>query len=253
MQVVFLVALPRYTRHPALRPLYDTLQRAGHDPVWCTKDMLVEGAFPHPDVLLAKTDMEDPHVLETAKWLARRGTRVINTPQSWRMVEDRLETDNLLEQAGLPVPPRAVSLAGALDLGLPCFRKPRSNCSHQVGRVTSSAGVSDAPQYYFQQEVASDGVLRKLYVIGGDVSLVTREGIHIADFERKHLEHRILLDTPPRLVEWGRRVGEVTGLEVHGVDIVGRDDRLYAIDVNPFPGFHGVPQAPALLATLITR
>jgi ribosomal protein S6--L-glutamate ligase len=252
MQVLFLVELPRYTYHPALRPLFGILQDQGHEPAWCTKEMLIEGAFSHPDVVLAKTDMEDPRVFETAKSLTRHGTRVINTPQSCRMVEDRLETDNLLEEAGLPVPPRALSLDGVRALGLPCFRKPRSNYSHDIERVTSMAGLSDDPHCYFQKEIASDGVLRKLYVIGRDVFLVTREGIHIPDFARKHLEQRALMETPPRLAEWGRRVGEVTGLDVYGVDVVGRDDALYVIDVNPFPGFHGVPQAPALLATLIS-
>jgi ribosomal protein S6--L-glutamate ligase len=253
LQVLFLVELPRYTRHPALRPLFETLERAGHEPVWCTKDMLIEGAFLHPDVLLAKTDMEDLRVLETAESLILQGTRVINTPQSWRMVEDRLETDNLLEAAGLPVPRRFVSVAEEGDVGLPAFRKPRSNYGHHIERVASLADLTDDPEYYYQQEVPNDGAVRKLYVIGREVFLVTREGIHIPDFQRKHLEHRVLMDTPPRLVEWGRRVGEVTGLEVYGVDIVGRDDALYVIDVNPFPGFHGVPQAPALLADLISR
>jgi ribosomal protein S6--L-glutamate ligase len=253
MQVVFLVELPRYTRHPALGPLFGILEGAGHEPVWCTKAMLLEGAFPDPDVLLAKTDMEDPHVLQAAESLTRRGIRVINTPQSWRMVEDRLETDNLLEQSGLPVPQRALSPDGVRALGLPCFRKPRSNYSHDIERVASFADVTDGRQHYYQREVPNDGLLRKLYVIGREVFLVTREGLHISDFTRKHLERRVLLDAPPRLVEWGRRVGEVTGLEVYGVDIVGRDDALYVIDVNPFPGFHGVPQAPALLARLISQ
>ncbi len=253
MQVLFLVELPRYTRHPTLRPLFGILESAGHKPAWCTKEMLIAGAFPHPDVVLAKTDMEDPRILETTESLILQGTRVINTPQSWRMVEDRFDTDDLLERAGLPVPPRAVSLDWVQALGLPCFRKPRSNYSHHIERVTSLAGLSDDPHYYFQKEVAGDGVLRKLYVIGRAVFLVTREGIHVPDFQRKHLEHRVLMDTPPGLVEWGRRVGEVTGLDVYGVDIVGRDDALDVIDVNPFPGFHGVPQAPALLADLISR
>jgi ribosomal protein S6--L-glutamate ligase len=253
LQILFLVELPRYTRHPTLRPLFEMLERAGHEPVWCTRDMLVEGAFPRPDVLLAKTDMEDRRVLETARWLARQGTRVINDPHAWRTVEDRLATDNLLERAGLPVPPRAERAAGVRDLMLPCFRKPRSNYSHEIGRVGSRADLAEDPKYYYQQDVPNDGVLRKLYVIGRDVFLVTREGVHIPDFTRKHLEQRVLMETPPKLVEWGRRVGEVTGLEVYGVDLVGRDDALYVIDVNPFPGFHGVPQSPALLAALIQR
>jgi ribosomal protein S6--L-glutamate ligase len=252
MQVVFLVELPRYTRHPTLRPLFDMLQGTGHEPVWCTKEMLIDGAFPRPDVVLAKTDMEDPRVLDAAESLARQGTRVINTPQSWQMVEDRLKTDDLLERAGLPVPPRFVSLAEGQAVSRPHFRKPRSNYSHHIQMVASRADVTDGEHCYYQQEVPNDGILRKLYVIGRDVFLVTREGIHIADFERKHLEQRVLVDTPPRLAEFGRRVGEVTGLEVYGADVVGRGDALYIIDVNPFPGFHGVPRAPALLAGLIT-
>jgi ribosomal protein S6--L-glutamate ligase len=195
--------------------------------------------------------MEDPRILALADERLAAGTRVINTPASTRVVEDRLATDDLLESAGLPVPPRFTSPEEGQEIPPPYFRKPRSNYQHYISQVASFEDVTYDPSYYYQQTMPNDGAVRKLYIISQDVFLVTRDGPHYADFERKHLEHRVLHDTPPEWQSWALQVGELTGLEVYGVDVVGKGDEYYVIDVNPFPGYVGVPQAATCLFALI--
>ena len=38
------------------------------------------------------------------------------------------------------------------------------------------------------------------------------------------------------------------GLDVYGVDFLVAGDEFFAVDVNAFPGYKGVPQAPAAIA-----
>ncbi|HMF33737.1 MAG TPA: hypothetical protein VKK79_20095 [Candidatus Lokiarchaeia archaeon] len=253
MQVLFLVDGPKYTRHPTLRPLFDILQGTGQETIWCTQKQFLNGAYPAPDVILLKNGMEDPRILNLAEELMAKGTRVINTPAATRMVEDRLDTDNLLASAGLPVPPRFSGPDDGAGIPPPYFRKPRSNYKHNLSRVESFAEMAFDPGYYYQQSVPNDDVVRKLYIIGQDVFLVTRDGPHFADFERKHLEHRVLHETPALLQDWALQVGVLTGLDAYGVDVVGLDDEFYIIDVNPFPGYVGVPQAPECFFKLIAQ
>ena len=238
-------------RHPTLRPLFNLLLDAGHYPKWCTKEMFLGDQFPAPDTILIKNGMEDPQILAHADELLARGIRIINSPASTRLVEDRLATDYFLATAGLPVPPHFLGPFDGANIPLPYFQKPRSNYAHYLSLVTLSEDVVENPFYYYQQVMPNDGVVRKLYVIGHQVFLVTRDGAHIPDFEQKYLEHRVLHKTPPQLQQWALKIGSLTGLEVFGVDVIGEEDRFFIIDVNPFPGFHGVPQAPEYLLTLL--
>ena len=251
MQVLFLVDGPKYTRHPTLRPLFDALLEAGHEAVWCTQAEFLRGSHPAPDVILLKNGMEDPQILALADERLAAGTRVINTPASTRMVEDRLATDNLLASADLPVPPRFTSPEEGQEIPSPYYRKPRSNYQHHISQVASFEELTYDPGYYYQQSMPNDGVVRKLYIIANDVFLVTRDGAHYADFEKKHLEHRVLHETSPEWRDWALRVGELTGLVAYGVDVVGEGNEFYIIDVNPFPGYVGVPQAADCFFNLI--
>ena len=45
----------------------------------------------------------------------------------------------------------------------------------------------------------------------------------------------------------GIPVGDVLGLEVYGVDFVGQGQAMTVVDINPFPSFRELPQAPLAL------
>ncbi len=50
------------------------------------------------------------------------------------------------------------------------------------------------------------------------------------------------------LTTLAQRVGEVVGLELYGVDVLLGEAGPVVVDVNPFPGFRGVADAPRLIA-----
>jgi glutathione synthase/RimK-type ligase-like ATP-grasp enzyme len=50
------------------------------------------------------------------------------------------------------------------------------------------------------------------------------------------------------LREIALRVARAFGTDLFGLDIVVSDGRPYVVDINPFPGFKGVPDAALRLA-----
>jgi len=241
----------KHLRHPVFRSLFDLLAKQGHHPEICTNDEFAAKSVEAADIVILKTYHHDSRVIAKAREFEAAGKRVINSTRAIQAVADRVETDKMLEIAGLPVPPRVVTSDDAHAVLPPYVHKPRNNYLHKISFVQSVADLHFDSGFYYQQLVPNDGIDRKLYVIGTRVFLITRPSTHVQDFEKKLREKRTHLSPPAQWNAWAVKIGELTGLEVYGVDLVGQEDTFYIIDVNPFPGFMGVAEAPDLLARLI--
>ncbi len=241
----------KHSRHPVFRPLFELLAKSGHQPELCTSDEFAHKTVDAGDIVLLKTYHNDPRVIAKAREFEAAGKRVINPTRAIQAVADRVKTDEMLEKAGMPVPPRVCTPDEATAVSPPYVRKPRNNFLHQISFVQSPGEVRFDPAFYYQQLVPNDGLDRKLYVIAPDVFLVTRPSNSVQDFEKKLREHRQQLPPPPLWRAWALKIGEITGLQAYGVDLVGVGDSFYIVDVNPFPGYIGVPDAPTCLARLV--
>ncbi|OLS14812.1 MAG: RimK domain-containing protein [Promethearchaeota archaeon CR_4] len=243
----------KHMRHPVFRPLFDLLAKQGHKPEICNNDEFVVKSVEAADIVILKTYHHDPRVIAKAREFEAAGKRVINSTLAIYAVADRVRTDEMLEAACLPVPPRVVTKNKTNRVLPPYVQKPRNNFLHKISFVQNVADLCFDVGFYYQQLVPNDGIDRKLYVIGTQVFLITRPSTHVQNFERKLREKRMCLSPPEQWRAWATKIGELTGLEVYGVDLVGQDDAFYIIDVNPFPGFMGVVDAPILLARLILQ
>ncbi len=243
----------KHLRHPVFRPLFDLLASQGHHPELCSNDEFVEKTVDAADIVLLKTYHHDPRVIAKARDFEAAGKRVVNPTRAVMAISDRVKTDEMLEAAGLPVPPRVLGPGDVPPVPIAYVRKPRNNFLHQISFVKSLVEAPFDPAFYFQQMMPNDGLDRKLYVIGREVFLVTRPSNSVQDFEKKLREPRQHLPLPPLWRDWALKVGNLTGLEAYGVDLVGTGDAFYIVDVNPFPGFIGVPDAPTYLAHLLLQ
>ncbi len=246
----------KHLRHPVFRALFDLLTQQGHHPELCTNEEFIlktADATDAADVVILKTYHHDPRVIAKAREFEAAGKRVINSTRSITAVADRVQTDEMLEQAHMPVPPHVLTMEDLQRVTPPYVQKPRNNFLHKISFVQTLSEVDFDPTFYYQALVPNDGIDRKLYVIGQKVCLITRPSTHVQDFERKLQEKREVLAPPEQWHQWALKIGSLTGLEVYGVDLVGQADRFYIIDVNPFPGYMGVPDAPQLLLELVLR
>lgn len=159
---------------------------------------------------------------------------------------DKGETDRLLRAAGVTVPASEVATSWAAVTAASAGRqlavKPRTG---RDGRGVVLAGhrtdlPEDAPYpgpYLVQELVPGDGIDRKLYVVGQQVFGVLRR------WPARDLTGKRGRPYDPTAAERSTaiRTGEALGLEVFGVDLLGNPDAPVVVDVNPMPGFQGVP------------
>jgi ribosomal protein S6--L-glutamate ligase len=207
-------------------------------------------------VLKAKT----PLTMAVATAAEATGAVVVNTVDACSLTRDKLAATAVLAAAGVPVPPswttgRADLLSPVLARG-PLWVKPQRG-SHGVdirrlaiGDDVSPLEVASRDAYglplplFAQSEVPSTGVDLKVYVIGERMWAISRR------FPARTLEEK--LGTPASIAPAIRRAavatGTALGLELYGVDFLVDGDKFWVVDVNAFPGYKGVPEAPAALA-----
>ena len=174
------------------------------------------------------------------------GVPCCNPVEATASTMDKGETDRLLRAAGVTVPASEVTTSWAAVTAASAERqlavKPRTG---RDGRgVVLAAHPTELPKdppypgpYLVQQLVPGDGVDRKLYVVGQRVFGVLRR------WPAPDLTWKRGRPYDPTAAERSTAIqtGEALGLEVFGVDLLGNPDAPVVVDVNPMPGFQGVP------------
>jgi ribosomal protein S6--L-glutamate ligase len=100
---------------------------------------------------------------------------------------------------------------------------------------------------FAQHAAPSDGRDFKVYAIGDQLWARTRT------WPTRRPEDKLGAPAvlPPAIRDAALAAGQALGLELYGVDFLVAHDQFVAIDVNPFPGYHGITDAPKHLADYI--
>jgi len=184
------------------------------------------------------------------------GARIINPYPVSRDCRDKVLVTALLLRAGIPVPgtwvvERPTQLAPLLNGGPVVVKPTRGSQGRGVHVVWDTdelleLGAGDGPMLA-QRFYPRQGRDRKLYCIGGQLFGVKRVW-PTRTYEEKTGEP---FTVTAELRDIALQVGAVIGTDLFGLDIVISDDRPYVVDVNPFPGFKGVPEAALRLADYV--
>lgn len=215
----------------------------------------LQSVQPRCDLYLLKPGSEA--ILSLAAVLEARGARVLNDYRSSVLTQDKIQVTARLLDAKLPVPESFVCgdpllvMRGAGFAEL--FAKPhRGSYGEGVEKVVSHApqtGPQAKPGLVrlMQQALPSEGLDTKVYVIGDEVFAIKRPfpAVSMAD----------KLGRPCAVSEAMRRlalsVGRLLGLKIYGIDMLETARGYYIVDVNFFPSFIGVEEAPTRLADYI--
>jgi ribosomal protein S6--L-glutamate ligase len=211
----------------------------------------------HPHAMLASLARLDPidgdgydgYVLKTVsagpglsilEAAGAAGGVTVNDYRSIRLARDKAVAASLARAAGLPFPKTYFAARASLLHQLPADKYPLvikpsngSSCE-QIYRVENASqlahlDVDDDAFLLAQPYLPNPGYDIKLYNTGVEVFAVVRKSpLH-------------------------PRVGRVFGLDIYGLDIVDTPQGWMVLDVNDFPSFGGIPQAPAQLAETILR
>jgi len=207
--------------------------------------------------------------IRLARELERAGALVVNGWAATAACRDRVEMGRRLREGGLPCPEpwRAADL-GALAAGAPCavpypavVKSRWSRRGDLVRRVDSDrellllAGSRPREEVVVQPLVASDGSDCKLYVVEDRVAGVRQA----SPLERRssigngRRPDRVPVEVPRAWCRLALEVGRAFGLRVYGVDLIRSPDGPVIVDVNPFPGFRGVPGAAGAIVAMVGR
>jgi ribosomal protein S6--L-glutamate ligase len=104
----------------------------------------------------------------------------------------------------------------------------------------------DEHSYYLAMRyVENSGYDIKLYVTGQEVHAIVKSSpLHGMVREEEIAVSRDML-------KLARRVGQVFGLDLYGVDVLETPQGLMLVDINDFPSFYGVPRKVASVAEYI--
>jgi ribosomal protein S6--L-glutamate ligase len=212
---------------------------------------------PRHDLYVLKS--KSPLALSLAGALTEAGARVVNTFWSSNLARDKIAATAVLAAFGVPVPPSwAAGKPAHLRTLLhdrPLWVKPqRGSRGAGVRRLNGPHEIDDldAPQdpyglplpLFAQHEAPSNGRDLKVYVVGSHTWAITRPfpALTVADKQGQPVP------LPENIHACALKVGKALGLEIYGVDFLTAHDKFWVVDVNAFPGFKGVPEAPRCIA-----
>ena len=182
--------------------------------------------------------------------------RIINPYPVATTLRDKIVSERILREAGVPTPEtfvadRAEHLAPLLEGG-PLVIKPYRGSRGRGVRVVwdidelDDIASTDGP-LFAQRYRKPEGLDRKIYCIGGQIFGVERVWPALT-YEAK--VGRPFTITP-ELRDITLRCTRAFGVDLLGLDVIVSGGRPYVVDVNSFPGFKGVPDAALRLADYI--
>lgn len=184
----------------------------------------------------------------------RAGRRCCNRIAATINVKDRVMMASKLATAGVPHPttiPAAtwtevVELAG----GKPVVVKAADGgIGRGLGVVIAELGYLPATAlfagpYVVQEYVRGSALVYKVYVAGPWARGLTKRWP--PPDSTAAVVSPIELDAD--LADLARRIGAALDLEIYNVDVLYGSDGPMVVDVNPFPGFRGIPHAAHSIA-----
>ena len=249
----------KYVHKPMPMVVADQLQQWGHQidiiQPYAAVTSLTDLSLTNYDAYVLKTVSDGPGltILEAAEAV---GIPTINNSRAIRLIRDKAVAVAFAQARGLPVPltyflghPRA--LIKVPHDAYPLVVKPSNGASLQdihlvrTPEAMAQLELDDGLHYLAMRYVENTGYDIKLYVTGQEVHAITKSSpLHDSIPERE-------IPVSREMLKLAKRVGQVFGLDLYGVDVLETPEGLMLVDINDFPSFYGVPRKVACIAEYI--
>ncbi|MDN5571258.1 MAG: hypothetical protein L0G22_08405 [Propionibacteriaceae bacterium] len=206
------------------------------------------------DLYLLKSPSDG--LLSVAAGLQARGATCLNSPEMVRTCRDRIHATACLSAAGVPVPRAwavrsASELADVLPAGPLVLKPARTDRGAGIRVLWDADELIDVPPaddtLFAQQFHPNDHRDRKLYRIG-DQTFGVKRPWPATTYTDKVGEAFPLTSA---LREISDAAARALDSDLFGLDLVESAAGPLVVDVHPFPGFKGVPDAALRLADYI--
>jgi ribosomal protein S6--L-glutamate ligase len=206
------------------------------------------------DVVVGRS--RHPFALALLREAESLGARTYEPWATVMAVRDKATSTLALARAGLPVPPtylagRPLDLARLSERAFPLLLKPPEGDNGQGLVLVADVAELDTLEWRHdlilaQPYLDAGGIDLKLYVAGRRTWAVRRPSPLSGRSEAP------VPVTPTRaLKKLAAACGRVLGLRLFGVDVVESTDGSYVVDVNEFPNYSGIDDAPAVIGMLL--
>jgi len=246
-------------RNAVLEALYARLNERG----FAVSESVPDRGAPDVDLVpehdLYVLKARGPLAVSIATVLQRGGARVVNSPTACSLILDKIVSTSLMRRAGIPTPHTwAVSDPCALQTDafaarLPLILKPYDGIhSRDLQLVPDREALSALrawPGPMLVQEFIEGCRHRyKIHVVGERV-FATRKAFSLGGDP----EDGAPVDPGEEIASIAQRCGRLFGLALYGLDVlIGRGGPV-VVDLNSFPGYAGVHEAPDALADHIAE
>jgi ribosomal protein S6--L-glutamate ligase len=193
-------------------------------------------------------------------WAEKAGVPAVNTRTVIEGVRNKAEMTATLAAAGVPMPPTVVcrrpdQLARLPASFFPLVLKPNfGDNGHEIQLVFANdiprIKAVDHSVVLAQKFLPNDGFDIKLYVAGEKVWAVRKPNLLSPESDSAEVS---LVTVNEEMRSLALRCGAALGLDVYGVDALPGHDGLKVLEVNEFPNFSGIDEAPRLVADLLIK
>jgi ribosomal protein S6--L-glutamate ligase len=206
------------------------------------------------DLVVPRT--RDHFALSLLEEAEARGARTLNSAAAIDRVRHKATCALALTRRRLPVPPTLLA-RGPHDVGeladsaFPLVVKPVFGDNAHGVRVVASRDELGAVEWdghpmIAQPYIDAGGFDLKLYVAGEHIWATRRPG-PLSDLDVEVTR----VPVTPALRRIARGVRQEFGLRLFGVDVLESAGELAIVDVNEFPNYTGVDEAPAAIGELV--
>ncbi len=205
---------------------------------------------------LVVTRSRDAFALALLEEAEARQARTLDGAQAVQRVRHKATCALGLARRGLPIPPTLLAsgpddLGGLPESAYPLVVKPVLGDNAQGVRILASRAELDSIEWDGQPLIAqayvdAGGFDIKLYVAGEEIWATRRPG-PLSDLD----DPVTRVAVTPALRRIAEGCQQEFGLTLFGVDVLESEDRLAIVDVNEFPNYTGVEEAPAAIGALV--
>jgi ribosomal protein S6--L-glutamate ligase len=207
---------------------------------------------------LVVTRSRHPFALALLEQAEAFGARTCDRSSAILVVRDKVRCTSALARRGIPVPPtflahRPADLARLPGRAFPLVLKPvlgdNGRGLHVVEDPEELASIAWSEDLVLAQRyVEAGGVDLKVYVAGEEVWGVRRPSPLSGEPDTA-----VAAPVTPALRDLVRACRDEFGLILFGLDVLESSDGPVVVDVNEFPNYTGVDEAPEAIGRLLLR
>jgi glutathione synthase/RimK-type ligase-like ATP-grasp enzyme len=184
------------------------------------------------------------------------GIPVVNRSSAVRICGDRISIVHALETHDIPTLCIGFHRKQFKNIVFPViFKSYNSHSLHDRTKIIAYSS-EDVRRYmiklknnmWISEYYIPHSKIMKFYVVGNEILYVKIKYANSNKFECISLNGDLL---QPRIMEWCLKIGKIFGLEVYNVEILNHLSRNWVIDVNDFPSFATIPDAPHKISEYI--